>query len=127
MLVITQDGRTIVVRSLTYPPRLLTVPADLLKAKHSPSPTPPLIRLVLDAQGNLEGFDQTINVILSNSIERVYSVDEPVEEVPLGLYVVRGDNIVSTAILVARCLAVRSIPKYLLYLKLTNSCRPCRL
>lgn len=55
VLVITQDGRTIV--------------------------------------GELKGFDQTTNVILSNSTERVYSLDEGVEEVPLGLYVVRGDNI----------------------------------
>lgn len=56
MLVITQDGRTIV--------------------------------------GELIGFDQTTNVILSNSVERIYSLDEDVEEVDLGLYVVRGDNIV---------------------------------
>lgn len=46
-------------------------------------------------QGKLEGFDQTTNVILSESVERVYSLDEAVEEVPLGLYIVRGDNIVS--------------------------------
>ncbi|KAI5476351.1 U6 snRNA-associated Sm-like protein LSm8 [Pseudohyphozyma bogoriensis] len=55
VLVITQDGRTIV--------------------------------------GELKGFDQTTNVILSNSLERVFSIDEGVEEVPLGLYIVRGDNI----------------------------------
>lgn len=41
------------------------------------------------------GFDQTTNVILSDSTERVYSMEEGVEEVPLGLYIVRGDNIVS--------------------------------
>lgn len=45
-------------------------------------------------QGELKGFDQTTNVILSHSSERVYSLDEGVEEVELGLYVVRGDNIV---------------------------------
>ncbi|GAA6027191.1 hypothetical protein JCM8097_002470 [Rhodosporidiobolus ruineniae] len=55
VLVITQDGRTIV--------------------------------------GELKGFDQTTNVILSGSVERVFSADEPVEEVPLGVYIVRGDNI----------------------------------
>ncbi|ORY92861.1 hypothetical protein BCR35DRAFT_274014 [Leucosporidium creatinivorum] len=55
VLVITQDGRTIV--------------------------------------GELKGFDQTTNVILSHSSERVYSIDEGVEQVELGLYVVRGDNI----------------------------------
>ncbi|GJN89310.1 hypothetical protein Rhopal_002290-T1 [Rhodotorula paludigena] len=43
--------------------------------------------------GELKGFDQTTNVILSGSTERVYSADEGVEEVPLGVYIVRGDNI----------------------------------
>lgn len=57
VLIITQDGRTIV--------------------------------------GELKGFDQTTNVILSHSVERVYSLDEGVKEDELGLYVVRGDNIVS--------------------------------
>ena len=44
------------------------------------------------AQGQLKGFDQTTNIILSDSTERVFSADEPVEEVPLGLYLIRGDN-----------------------------------
>lgn len=43
-------------------------------------------------QGVLKGFDQTINVILEECHERVFSVDSPVELVPLGLYVIRGDN-----------------------------------
>ncbi|BGP31891.1 U4/U6-U5 snRNP complex subunit LSM8 [Rhodotorula toruloides] len=43
--------------------------------------------------GELRGFDQTTNVILSGSTERVFSADEGVEEVPLGVYIVRGDNI----------------------------------
>ncbi|KNZ61799.1 hypothetical protein VP01_1356g6 [Puccinia sorghi] len=43
--------------------------------------------------GELKGFDQTTNIILSDSIERVFSSDEPMEEVPLGLYIVRGDHI----------------------------------
>lgn len=45
-------------------------------------------------QGELKGFDQTTNVILTGSTERVYSLEEGVEEVELGLYIVRGDNIV---------------------------------
>ena len=89
VLVVTQDGRTIMVR-----PRTLR-PADNLLNHH---PVQPALTtsLLSTAQGQLEGFDQTINVILSNSVERVYSMDEAVEEAPLGLYVVRGDNIVST-------------------------------
>ena len=43
-------------------------------------------------QGILQGFDQTTNVILSDAIERIYSLEEGVEEAPLGLYIVRGDN-----------------------------------
>ncbi|KAF9010005.1 hypothetical protein BDQ17DRAFT_1388035 [Cyathus striatus] len=44
--------------------------------------------------GVLAGFDQKSNVVLSDSKERVYSLDEGVEEVPLGLYLVKGDMIV---------------------------------
>jgi len=43
--------------------------------------------------GTLAGFDQRSNVVLSNSTERVYSLAEGVEEVPLGLYLVKGDMI----------------------------------
>ena len=43
-------------------------------------------------QGDLKGFDQTTNVVLADSMERIYSTEEPVEESPLGLYVIRGDN-----------------------------------
>lgn len=42
--------------------------------------------------GILKGFDQTINIILENSMERIYSLDEDVLETPLGLYLIRGDN-----------------------------------
>jgi U6 snRNA-associated Sm-like protein LSm8 len=41
----------------------------------------------------LKGFDQTVNVILENSHERVYSSASGVEQVSLGLYIIRGDNI----------------------------------
>mmetsp|Transcript_23897 Transcript_23897/g.34278 ORF Transcript_23897/g.34278 Transcript_23897/m.34278 type:complete len:100 (-) Transcript_23897:256-555(-) len=44
--------------------------------------------------GELRGYDQLQNLILCNSHERVFSTDAPVELVPLGLYVIRGDNIV---------------------------------
>jgi LSM domain-containing protein len=51
------------------------------------------------AQGVLAGYDQKSNVVLSDSKERVYSLDEGVEEVPLGLYLVKGDMM---------CVATRS-------------------
>ncbi|TDL22788.1 Sm-like ribonucleo protein [Rickenella mellea] len=43
--------------------------------------------------GVLSGFDQRSDVVLSESKERIYSIDEGVEEVPLGLYLVKGDQI----------------------------------
>jgi len=43
--------------------------------------------------GTMKGFDQTINLILDESHERVYSSTSGVEEVPLGLYIIRGDNV----------------------------------
>ncbi|ESO99419.1 hypothetical protein LOTGIDRAFT_186799 [Lottia gigantea] len=43
--------------------------------------------------GTLKGFDQTINLILDESHERVYSGGQGVEQVILGLYIIRGDNI----------------------------------
>ncbi|RGB40564.1 U6 snRNA-associated Sm-like protein LSm8 [Rhizophagus diaphanus] len=43
--------------------------------------------------GTLKGFDQTTNVILAGCHERIFSETEGVERVPLGLYIIRGDNI----------------------------------
>lgn len=40
----------------------------------------------------LKGYDQTVNLVLEDSFERVYSLKEPVEAVELGLYIIRGDN-----------------------------------
>ena len=40
----------------------------------------------------MKGFDQTVNLILSGSHERVYSSGAGVEVVQLGLYIIRGDN-----------------------------------
>jgi U6 snRNA-associated Sm-like protein LSm8 len=43
--------------------------------------------------GILKGFDQSVNLILDQSHERVYSPDAPVEQIPRGLFVIRGDNV----------------------------------
>eukprot|EP00606_Chrysophyceae_sp_TOSAG23-5_P000190 GSChrysophyteH2.ASY1.ANO1.487.1 assembled CDS len=43
--------------------------------------------------GTLRGFDQTINVVLEKTHERIYSADQGVVLNDLGLYIVRGDNI----------------------------------
>ena len=43
--------------------------------------------------GVLKGFDQRTNVILEDCHERIYSLTEGVTTVPLGLYLIKGDNI----------------------------------
>jgi U6 snRNA-associated Sm-like protein LSm8 len=43
-------------------------------------------------QGSFKGYDLHTNIILASAVERLFSVDEPVEMVPLGLYMIRGDN-----------------------------------
>jgi len=43
--------------------------------------------------GTLKGFDQTINIILDESHERVFSPSSGVEQIVLGLHIIRGDNI----------------------------------
>ena len=43
--------------------------------------------------GILCGFDQTINIILQEAQERIYSIDQSVEQVLLGIYIIRGDNV----------------------------------
>lgn len=44
-------------------------------------------------KGTLLGFDQLANVILKECHERVYSTSAGVQLVPLGLYIIRGDNV----------------------------------
>ncbi|KAK6635059.1 U4/U6-U5 snRNP complex subunit lsm8 [Polyplax serrata] len=43
--------------------------------------------------GTLRGFDQAINLILDESHERVYSQTQGIEQVVLGLHIIRGDNV----------------------------------
>jgi len=43
--------------------------------------------------GVLAGFDQRADVVLADATERIYSTEEGVEEVPLGLYLVKGDQV----------------------------------
>eukprot|EP00011_Vannellida_sp_DIVA3-517-6-12_P015234 CAMPEP_0114611890 /NCGR_PEP_ID=MMETSP0168-20121206/4346_1 /TAXON_ID=95228 ORGANISM="Vannella sp., Strain DIVA3 517/6/12" /NCGR_SAMPLE_ID=MMETSP0168 /ASSEMBLY_ACC=CAM_ASM_000044 /LENGTH=95 /DNA_ID=CAMNT_0001822871 /DNA_START=183 /DNA_END=470 /DNA_ORIENTATION=- len=43
--------------------------------------------------GTLRGVDQSTNVIVEGAFERVYKGDEPVEDVPFGLFLARGDNV----------------------------------
>ena len=43
--------------------------------------------------GTLSGCDATGSLIISGGIERIFSTDAGVEEVPLGLYIVRGDSV----------------------------------
>ncbi|XP_055336208.1 U6 snRNA-associated Sm-like protein LSm8 [Paramacrobiotus metropolitanus] len=43
--------------------------------------------------GTFQGYDQTINVVLTDASERVFSSYKAVETVALGVYMIRGDNI----------------------------------
>ncbi|CDJ44978.1 small nuclear ribonucleoprotein, putative [Eimeria necatrix] len=43
--------------------------------------------------GTLIAFDQSTNIVLNKCAEKVVHEDAPVEIVPLGLYLLRGDNI----------------------------------
>jgi len=74
--VVTNDGKLIVVRWATvveHQSIFRTTPGAL--------------------QGLLRGFDNLTNVILESAEERVFSEEEGVEIVELGLYIVRGDNL----------------------------------
>ncbi|ODV84581.1 hypothetical protein CANARDRAFT_223461 [[Candida] arabinofermentans NRRL YB-2248] len=44
--------------------------------------------------GILEGYDKTINLVLSSTIERIFSIDEPKNDIELGTYLIRGDQVV---------------------------------
>ena len=78
--VITSDGRVILVNLVQLKYRHLTV----------------LIAFQCCCQiglkGVLKGFDQTINLILDDSFERVFTMDG-VEQVKLGVFIIRGDNV----------------------------------
>ncbi|VDD79693.1 unnamed protein product [Mesocestoides corti] len=43
--------------------------------------------------GTLKGFDNVINLIVNDSHERVFSPERGVEQVPLGLSIIRGQNV----------------------------------
>lgn len=43
--------------------------------------------------GTLRGSDAVGSIILANSTERIFDPEDGVEEVPLGLYILRGDSI----------------------------------
>jgi U6 snRNA-associated Sm-like protein LSm8 len=73
VLLVLQDGRAIVVHS------------SCLKFTFTPNNSHAY------PKGVLAGFDQKSNIVLADSKERVYSLDEGVEEIPLGLYLVKGE------------------------------------
>ena len=54
-------------------------------------------------QGLLKGVDQMTNMILCDSHERVFSLSAGVEQVVLGLYIIRGDNMWVVDLVVILC------------------------
>ena len=49
--------------------------------------------LSLPPQGTLKGLDNQTTIVLSDCRERIFGEADGVEEVALGLYIVRGDQI----------------------------------
>ncbi|WVQ62749.1 uncharacterized protein L199_000897 [Kwoniella botswanensis] len=47
--------------------------------------------------GKLKGCDPRTNLILADCVEREYSLDQGVEMIPLGLYMIKGDNVALVA------------------------------
>ncbi|AWU75119.1 uncharacterized protein C5L36_0B03700 [Pichia kudriavzevii] len=45
--------------------------------------------------GNLEGYDQNTNVVLTNAIERVFSPNQIIKPKPSKGVIIRGDDIIS--------------------------------
>ncbi|KAG0030037.1 N(alpha)-acetyltransferase 38, NatC auxiliary [Podila clonocystis] len=43
--------------------------------------------------GTFLGYDQAMNVILTDTHERLFSSTEPMKSVPIGVYVIRGETI----------------------------------
>ncbi|CRK88511.1 CLUMA_CG002203, isoform A [Clunio marinus] len=56
----------------------------------------PVIILSCDGRcfsGTLKGFDQLINLILDDTHERIFSTTSGMEQISLGLKIIRGDNV----------------------------------
>lgn len=92
--VITNDGKHIVVsHCLPRCPRMLggrAVPKHVFRCACAVSWV--VIAYFCWEQGTLKGFDQATNIVLENCHERVYSTVAGVEQIVLGLYIIRGDN-----------------------------------
>ncbi|KAI8620232.1 U6 snRNA-associated Sm-like protein LSm8 [Chytriomyces sp. MP71] len=43
--------------------------------------------------GELKGFDQTCTLILKKAVERIIHKNDITEEIPLGLYIIRGPDV----------------------------------
>ena len=54
----------------------------------------------------MAGYDQRSNIVISECKERVYSMEDGVEEIPLGLYLVKGD-MMCVRMLLLSCLGSR--------------------
>lgn len=82
MIVITTDGRTFVVSFSRVSFIHFSYCLDAYTNKLNIS------------QGTLQGYDQSTNIILTGTQERIITPDEPTEIIDLGLYLLRGDSIV---------------------------------
>ncbi|KAK4337319.1 hypothetical protein RND71_043605 [Anisodus tanguticus] len=68
---------------------------DVDKFKRNEHENPSVFKNVIEkieSKTRKDGFDQTTNIILDDSHERVYCLEKGVEQAVLGLYIIRGDN-----------------------------------
>jgi U6 snRNA-associated Sm-like protein LSm8 len=85
----------------TWTVRLPAFPSRLATRAHTANPCsrPPAAPVnVITSDGRcivgvLRGFDTTNNLVLEDCHERVFSPQSGVEQIALGLYFVRGDNV----------------------------------
>jgi U6 snRNA-associated Sm-like protein LSm8 len=44
-------------------------------------------------KGRLKSFDQSMNIVLSECVEKVYSLEIGIQNLSMGLYMIRGDTV----------------------------------
>lgn len=77
-------------------PSLLTTMWPLSPCAPRPHPTERMLVVLRDGRkiiGLMRSFDQFANIVLEQACERII-IDKRFADVPLGLYVIRGENVV---------------------------------
>ena len=95
VIILMHDGRTVMVRARRRRRLLLRRRRRRRRRRRAPAratPIPPFPPRP-PTQGVLKGVDMQTTLVLSECRERIFSPSGGVEEVSLGLYIVRGDQL----------------------------------